>query len=260
MVALASIILVGRVLIDQHLAVGQICPSLLPYASPSFIIPKADTKVSEWLLPPQLSDSPGQLPIASYWWYPHRLHERKIWGKIDLMNVFFHTLVHPEHIKYMATLTPFGLWEWVIMPMGLRNSPATYQQWVMLVLWELIEKICHVYLDNIIIWLSSLVGHKENISDVLQALKMAHLYYSMKKSTLFASEIDFLGHHISTRGIKADLEKVTWILNWPAPTSAKHVHQFLGLVRYIAQFLPSLAEHTTILTPWHPWQGSLSGV
>jgi hypothetical protein len=43
----------------------------------------------------------------------------KIWGKIDMTNSFFQTLVHPDHVKYTATLTPFGLWEWVVMPMGL---------------------------------------------------------------------------------------------------------------------------------------------
>ncbi|KAF8227809.1 DNA/RNA polymerase, partial [Tricholoma matsutake] len=57
-----------------------------------------------------------------------------------------------------------------------------------------------------------------------------------------------LGHHISAEGIEADGSKVEWVLNWQAPTSAKQVHQFLGLVCYISAFLPALAEHTTVLT------------
>ena len=80
-------------------------------------------------------------------------------------------------------------------------------------------------------------------------LREAHLYCSLKKSTLFTTEIDFLGHHILAWGIEADQSKVLHILNWPAPKSAKHVHQFLGLVRYIAAFLPTLAEYTAVLTP-----------
>ena len=166
-----------------------------------------------------------------------------------MTNSFFQMLVNPDHIKYTATLTPFGLWEWVVMPMGLRNSPATHQRRVTLALKELIGKICHVYLDDIIIWSSSITEHRRNVTAVLEALKAAELYCSSKKSTLFATEIDFLGHHISERGIEADTTKVSQILNWPAPKSAKHVRQFLGLVRYIAVFLPALAEHTTILTP-----------
>ena len=82
---------------------------------------------------------------------------------------------------------------------------------------------------------------------VLKALRKAELYCSQKKSSLFTTDINFLGHHISVRGIKADNTKVKRILNGPTPKSAKHIHQFLGLVRYISMFLPSLAEHTSIL-------------
>jgi hypothetical protein len=121
----------------------------------------------------------------------------KIWGKIDMMNSFFQTLVHPDHIKYTTTLTPFSLWEWVVMPMGMRNSPATHQRCVTLALKDYIGKICHVYLDDIIIWSNSLAEHQTNIALILEALRKAELYCSTKKSTLFTMEIDFLGHHIS---------------------------------------------------------------
>jgi hypothetical protein len=67
-----------------------------------------------------------------------------IWGKIDMTNSFFQTLVNPEHVKYTAMLTLFGLWEWVVMPMGLRNSLATHQWHVTLTLHKLIGKICHI--------------------------------------------------------------------------------------------------------------------
>jgi hypothetical protein len=91
----------------------------------------------------------------------------KVWGKIDMPNSFFQMLVHPDHIKYTTTLTPFGLWEWVIMPMGMRNSLATHQHHIMLPLKDLIGKICHVYLDDIIIWSSSIKEHKKNVASVL---------------------------------------------------------------------------------------------
>lgn len=62
--------------------------------------------------------------------------------------------------------------------------------------------------------------------------------------------MDFLGHHILEKGIEADTSKVEKILGWPVPQKAKHVHRFLGLVHYIAAFLPALAEYTSILTPF----------
>ncbi|KAK0184509.1 hypothetical protein F5146DRAFT_908457, partial [Armillaria mellea] len=55
------------------------------------------------------------------------------------------------------------------------------------------------------------------------------LYCSPKKTSLFLTEVDFLGHHISRRGIKPDQSKIVKIENWPRLKSAKHVCQFLGL-------------------------------
>ena len=113
---------------------------------------------------------------------------------------------------------------------------------------ELIRKFCHIYLDDIVIWSNSLEEHEKNIRAVLNALCTAKLYVNPDKTSLFCTKIDFLGHHISTRGIEADNKKVDRILNWPQPKSTSEVRGFLGLVHYIAAFLPSLADHTGILT------------
>jgi len=242
-----------KTLIDQHVAADQIQPSSSPYASLSFIIPKADPTVlpqwvnNHWHL--NRLTVPNNYPLPRINDILADCVKGKIWGKIDMMNSFFQTLVHPDDIKYTATLTPFGLWEWVVMPMGMWNSLATHQRRITLMLKDLIGKICHVYLDNIIIWSNTLEEHKQNVSLVLEALWKAYLYCSLKKSILFMMEIDFLGHHISARGIEANQSKVLRILNWPAPKSTEHVWQFLGLVWYIAFFLLTLVEYTTILTP-----------
>lgn len=66
---------------------------------------------------------------------------------------------------------------------------------------------------------------------------------------LFSTEIDFLGHHISVRGVEADIKKAERIVNWPVPKTSTEVRAFLGLVQYITDFLPLLADHTRILTP-----------
>ena len=157
--------------------------------------------------------------------------------------------MHPDSVKFTAVNTPFGLYEWLVMPMGLQNSPAVHQQRVFSALHALIGRICHVYLDNIIIWSNSLTKHETNIALVLEALRKGSLYCSVRKSVLFCREVDFLGHHISECGIEADPKKVDCILNWPIPKSATEVCAFLGLVWYIADFLPQLADHTCVLTP-----------
>lgn len=83
----------------------------------------------------------------------------------------------------------------------------------------------------------------------MKALRDARLYCNSKKCKFYQTELDFLGHHISERGIEANSSKVDRVLQWPVPKSATDVRAFLGLVRYIAIFLPKLADHTVILTP-----------
>jgi Reverse transcriptase (RNA-dependent DNA polymerase) len=92
---------------------------------------------------------------------------RKIWGKLDMTNSFFQTLVHPDDRQFLAVMTPYGLYEWVVMPMGCRNSPATHQRRMNAALRKHIGKICHVYLDDIIIWSQSVKEHAENVCLVL---------------------------------------------------------------------------------------------
>lgn len=166
-----------------------------------------------------------------------------------MTNSFFQTRMHPDDIQYTAVMTPRGAFEWMVMPMGFKNSPPTHQRCMNQALRHLIGKICHVYLDNIIIWSQTLEEHRCNVESVLLALREAHLLCSLKKMTLFCTEIDFLGHHVSARGIEADTSKIEHISNWKSPHLSKEVRAFLGLVRYIAAFLPKLADFTHVLTP-----------
>ena len=164
-----------------------------------------------------------------------------------MTNSFFQTQMHPDNIPYTAVSTPFGLYEWLVMLMGLKNAPAIHQRRVTKALGALIGKICHIHLDDIIIWSNSLEEHNKNVALVLQALADAQLYCNPKNTYLYCEEINFLGHNISQRGIEADTSKTEHVLNWPIPESATHVHQFLGLVRYISTFLPRIAEYTAVL-------------
>ena len=114
---------------------------------------------------------------------------------------------------------------------------------------EHIGKICHVYLDDIIIWSQNMAEHERNCETILQALQKASIYCNEAKSTLFATELCFLGHIVSGMGIRADPRKTDRIAAWPQPTTATNVRGFLRLTQYIATFLPALAEYTSVLTP-----------
>jgi hypothetical protein len=147
----------------------------------------------------------------------------KIWGTIDMTNSFFQTRMHSDNIPLTAVSTSFGLFEWMVMPMGLQNAPAIHQRCVSSALQPYIGKICHIYLDDIIVWSNTVEEHCENIRMILAALRGSQLYCNPQKTHLFETEVDFLGHHISAHGIEADTRKTDHIINWPQPQSAKEV-------------------------------------
>ena len=171
----------------------------------------------------------------------------KIWSTIDMTNSFFQTLMHPDDVHLTAVNTPFSLYEWLVMPMGLQNSPAIHQQHVTAALQEHIGKICHIYLDDIVIWSNSVKDHIRDVRKNFSALRVAWLYINQKKTNLFQTEIKFLRHKVSVCGIEADSKKADAILAWPTPKTAMLTRSFIGLVRYIAAFLPGLVEHTVAL-------------
>ena len=241
-----------QILIQQHLDAGRIRPSSSPCASPAFIVPKANPNVlPRWVNDfRQLNENTitNSHPLPRIDDILNDCAKGKIWGTIDMTNSFFQTRMHPDHVHLTAVNTPLGLYKWLVMPMGLKNAPAIHQRRVTAALRHLIGKFCHIYLDDIVIWSNSLEEHERNVRAVLDALHAARLYVNPEKTNLFCTEIDFLGHHISTRGIEADNKKVDRILNWPQPKNATEVRGFLGLVRYIAAFLPALADHSGVLS------------
>ncbi|KAG9217546.1 hypothetical protein CCMSSC00406_0008473 [Pleurotus cornucopiae] len=162
-------------LLDGHLAAGRMRPSDSEYSSPAFLVPKADPNaMPQWVNDyRELNENTvvDKFPLPRIADILADCGRGKIWGKLDMTNTFFQTKVHPDHIKYTAVRTPFGLYEWVVMPQGCRNAPSTHQRRMVAALRPWIGKICHVYLDDIIIWSANLAEHIRNVETILQALR-----------------------------------------------------------------------------------------
>jgi hypothetical protein len=171
----------------------------------------------------------------------------KIWCMIDMTDSFYQTRMHPQDIYKTVVSTPFGTYEWRVMPQGFRNSPAIHQRRVSNALQDHIGKICHIFLDDCIVWATDVHDAAKKIRKIFASLRKAGLYIKKKKIKMFCTSVKFLGHIISQAGIEADGSKVEKILNWPTPRNGKEVRQFLGLVRYRSAFVPHLAHHTEIL-------------
>ena len=133
------------------------------------------------------------------------------------------------------------------MPFGIKNAPADFQRLMELVLTGLNWIKCLVYIDDIIIFSATFEEHLKALEDVFKALKTANLKVKPEKCQFLQSQVLFLGHLVSSQGIRPDPAKIQDLLDFPPPTSVKGVQQFLGLVQWFKKFIPNLAKTATPL-------------
>lgn len=240
-------------LIDQHLAAGRIRRSKSQYASPSMIIPKKDpVALPRWVCDYRTLNKytvKDRSPLPNVDEAVRLVGTGKVFSIIDQINSFFQTKLREEDVPLTAVKTPFGLYEWAVMPMGLTNGPATHQARVEEALGDLIGRICVVYIDDIVVFSNSVEEHEEHVRQVLEKLRSARLYCSPSKSKLFRRKVNFLGHEISGDGICPDEAKVEKLSKWKTPGSQKQLLRFLGTVQFLKKFIDGLSHYVGTLSP-----------
>ena len=127
------------------------------------------------------------------------------------------------------------------VPFGLAQAPAYFQQLISMVLQDCRDFVM-AYLDDIIIFSRTPEEHLKHIEIIFQKLKIAGLKLKESKCDFFKSEIHYLGHLISDKGIQPLPEKLDTIRNMPRPRTPKEIKQFLGLTGYYRKFVPHFSE------------------
>jgi hypothetical protein len=129
------------------------------------------------------------------------------------------------------------------MPFGLKNAPATFQRVMDNVLKDLQGKVCFVYMDDIIIFSTSLQEHTSNLRLVFEKLHKCRFKIQLDKSEFLRKEVEFLGHVITPDGIKPNPKKIEAIKKFPIPKTVKDIKSFLGLLGYY-RFIKNFAKIT----------------
>ncbi|UOH82508.1 hypothetical protein LQV05_005213 [Cryptococcus neoformans] len=229
--------------IEKHRAAGRLRPSSSPWAAPAFLIKKDNGKFrflcDFWGLNSVTVKDRTPVPIIDD--ILQRAAHGRVFAKLDLTDAFFQTLMHELDIEKTAICTLWGLYEWVVMPQGACNSPATQQRRLNEALRNLISVCCEAYVDDIIIWGESDSDLATNIRAVLTALRKGGFVCSPSKSQFFVDSVTFLGHVISPNHIGPDPKKVEALRAWPSPSSVKDLRSFLGLLQYLRKFIPQIA-------------------
>lgn len=162
----------------------------------------------------------------------------------------------PESKKYTALSTSQGHYHCNRMPLRLKNAPVTFQRMRNTVLRGLINKHCFAYLDDIIIFAQSIEEHNQNLSIVLQRLRELGLKIQPNKCKFLKEELEYLGHILKAKGVKANPKKIEVVKNIRHPKNPTEVKSFLGLAGYYRKFIRNFAKLTKPLTEltkktWH---------
>ena len=145
-------------------------------------------------------------------------------------------------------MSRYGSFEYLVMPFGLCNAPATFQRVMNTILREGLNKFVLVFLDDILVYSKTKEEHLRHIREVLTRLRSEKFYGRLKKCDFFRTEVEYLGFDVGATGIKPSLSKVQAILNWPTPECVTDVRSFLGLCSFYRRFIRCFSELAAPMT------------
>lgn len=176
----------------------------------------------------------------------NRLHGARHFTKLDLASGYHQLRIHEDDRHKTAFVTPDNFYEWKVIPFGLANAPAAFMR-KMNKLLRPHMKYAVVYLDDILIYSSSLQEHKRHIEAVFQSIRAAKLKLKESKCSFAAPETIFVGYKVTADGIDTESKKIDAIITWPAPGTVGQLRSFLGLAGYYRRFVDKFAQRSAAL-------------
>jgi hypothetical protein len=168
---------------------------------------------------------------------------------LDLSSAFLQVDLHEESRKYTAFLFDSTVYQYKRVPYGFRNSLSAFVRALKLALGGGTERFVVCYCDDILIHSKSFQEHLVHLDIVIGRLTKAGFTLNAAKCRFCRDEVKFLGHRIDKTGVSADPERISAILNYPAPRNRKQLRQFLGTCNFHSRFIAGYANYTA---PLHP--------
>ena len=170
----------------------------------------------------------------------------KFVSTFDMLKGYWQVPLTQRAREISAFVTPNSLYQYKVMPFGMKNAPATFQRMVN----KLVRDIdgCEEYIDDVVIFSNNWSDHIRQIKRFFQIMREAKLTINLMKSEFGKATVKYLGHIVGQGQVKPLDAKIQTIVKYPIPTSWKELARFLGMAGYYRNFCLNFSEIAAPLT------------
>ena len=170
----------------------------------------------------------------------------KFVSTFDMLKGYWQVPLTQRAREISAFVTPSGLYQYKVMPFGMKNAPATFQRMVN----KLVRDIdgCEGYIDDVVIYSDNWSDHIRQIKRFFQIMREAKLTINLMKSEFGKATVKYLGHIVGQGQVRPLDAKIQTIVKYPIPTSRKELARFLGMAGYYRNFCLNFSDIAAPLT------------
>ncbi|GMF39898.1 unnamed protein product [Phytophthora fragariaefolia] len=245
---------------SQH-AAGMVHESKSPHSSQTFCVrkPNGRRRMVHAFNKLNASTVPASTPIPRRDELQKNMAGCTVFSALDMVDSYYQLLMRESDIPLTAVSAPSGmLWEWLVMPKGLSNAPATFKR-LLTQLFRPMPHFVQTYFDDIFVHSDVFEGktaaedHLDHPCEGLLCMRenrrFANINKCKKNKCIFgAEEIPFLGCFLMKDGVRADPEKVCAIAQCPVTVSQMDLRKWLGLANYLHKYSANYADMARPLT------------
>ncbi|GBG72944.1 hypothetical protein CBR_g12665 [Chara braunii] len=215
-----------RAQIDDLFDKGWIRPSSSPYGAPVLFVRKKNKDLHLCIHYRKLNAQTvkNAEPLSRIDDLLERLGGANFFSKFDLKSGYHQISIRPQDC--------YGHFEWIAMPFGLTNGPATFQAAMTNEFHAMLDRFVLVDLDDILVYIRTLEDHLEHLRRVLETLRRAKYKANCDKCEFVRQELEYLDHFVTPEAISPLSDKIQAIQEWMEPKTVTNVRSFLGLAGY----------------------------
>ncbi|XP_063389640.1 uncharacterized protein K02A2.6-like [Cydia fagiglandana] len=168
-----------------------------------------------------------------------------VFSKLDASSGFWTIPLDEESSDLCTFNTPFGRYKFLRLPFGINSSSEIFHRTMVQLFGDLPG--VQIFIDDLLVFGKTQAEHDERLANLLKRAQEVNIKFNRSKCQFNMSEVYYVGHMFNKDGISPDKSKIKAITEMPSPTNVKELQRFLGMVNYLGQYIPNLAEETSIL-------------